>query len=41
MDSKKLNTVEDYPEINLDLEDKIRIIKGLFLIIIFSSVCNI
>lgn len=41
MESQKLKIVEDFPEINLDLEDKIRIIKGLILILLFSSICKI
>lgn len=41
MESQNLKTVEEFPEINLDFEDKIRIIKGLILVLLFSTVCKI
>lgn len=41
MESQKLKIIEDFPEVNLNKEDKIRIIKGLILILFFSSVCKL
>ena len=41
MESKNLNKNTDFPEINLDKEDKIRIIKGLILFLLYSSVCKL
>ena len=38
MESHKIKNFEDFPEVNLDREDKIRIIKGLILLLLFSSV---
>jgi len=40
MESQKVPKFEEFPEINLDFEDKLRIVKGLILILLFSSVCN-
>jgi len=40
MESQKLKIIEDFPETNLNKEDKIRIIKELILILVFSSVCK-
>lgn len=32
------NQINDYEEVDLDPEDKKRVLKGMFLLIIFSSV---
>lgn len=40
MESQKIKNFEDFPEVNLDRDDKIRIAKGLMLVLLFSSVCN-
>jgi hypothetical protein len=41
MESQKHKFIEDFPNINLNKEDKIRILKGLILILLFSSVCKL
>jgi len=41
MESRRARIEQDFPEINLDREDKIRIMKGLILILIFSSISKI
>lgn len=38
MDTRDNENLEELPQVNLDEEDKLRIVKGLILIFLFSSV---
>jgi hypothetical protein len=40
MDNKDNENLEDQQQIQLDEEDKLRVIKGLILVFLFSSVGN-